>query len=356
MSLIEADNVIIDTVSHLLSRECNRDVVQAAEDGNFPVAMWTALCDSAVPWAWIPEESGGVGGSLADGAAIIHLAAQYAAPVPLCETLIAGRILADAGISVPMTSMSLVPLQSGRHLSIDKTGRMSGRACRIPYARHVEELVAVAMRDSEPVITRVRRDDCAVTLDRSMAGEPLDDVDFGGARGLDMTPVHPKFIESAWQLGALAKALQICGAMQKVLALTVEYAKERKQFGRAIAKFQVIQHMIATQAEEVAAAACITDKALSISIAEGPVSDASAISIAAAKVRCSEAATEVARIAHQVHGAIGFAREYELHQFTRRMWSWCDDFGSETTWAVEVGRRVSKLGGAALWSAVTDLS
>jgi acyl-CoA dehydrogenase len=75
--------------------------------------------------------------------------------------------------------------------------------------------------------------------------------------------------------------------------------------------------------------------------------DPSVFDVAAAKVVASEAATTASRAAHQVHGAIGMTKEYELGQLTRRLWSWRQEFGSEQHWSRELAR---ELGGAdAMW-------
>jgi acyl-CoA dehydrogenase len=70
---------------------------------------------------------------------------------------------------------------------------------------------------------------------------------------------------------------------------------------------------------------------------------------AAAKIRVGEAAAEGAGIAHQVLGAIGFTREHILHRFTQRLWTWRDDFGNESFWAVKLGNAVAANGPDALW-------
>ena len=68
--------------------------------------------------------------------------------------------------------------------------------------------------------------------------------------------------------------------------------------------------------------------------------DAAFLEAASAKIRCAEAATEGASIAHQVFGAIGFTKEHVLHCFTLRMLAWRDDFGNESYWAAELGRQL----------------
>ncbi|HJU19618.1 MAG TPA: acyl-CoA dehydrogenase family protein, partial [Stellaceae bacterium] len=79
-----------------------------------------------------------------------------------------------------------------------------------------------------------------------------------------------------------------------------------------------------------------------------------AFAAAAAKIRAGSAAGRVAEIAHQVHGAIGFTHEHSLHRLTRRLWSWRDEFGSESCWSLELGRRTLQAGADALWPAMTE--
>ena len=75
--------------------------------------------------------------------------------------------------------------------------------------------------------------------------------------------------------------------------------------------------------------------------------------LAAAKAYAGRAVTTVNRLAHQIHGAIGFTDEHRLQYSTRRLWAWRDEFGSESEWATMLGRAMALGGGAALWPAVT---
>jgi len=75
---------------------------------------------------------------------------------------------------------------------------------------------------------------------------------------------------------------------------------------------------------------------------------------ASAKIRTAEAAAEGSAIAHQVFGAIGFTQEHVLHRYTLRMLSWRDDFGNESYWAAELGRRVARRGADEFWPLVAS--
>ncbi len=77
------------------------------------------------------------------------------------------------------------------------------------------------------------------------------------------------------------------------------------------------------------------------------------LEVASAKIRVGEAAGEGAAIGHQVHGAIGFTIEHILHRYSRRLWSWRDDFGSESEWAVRLGNMIAAKGGDELWPTLT---
>jgi acyl-CoA dehydrogenase len=133
------------------------------------------------------------------------------------------------------------------------------------------------------------------------------------------------------RLGALLRSVQLVGAMERVVELTATYAEERRQFGVPLVRFQAVQQQLAAVAGEVASAATAVEHAV-----EFP----GEVEVAAAKVRAGEAAAASAAIAHQVHGAIGMTDEHELGLYTRRLWSWRDDFGGESEWARRLGSAV----------------
>jgi acyl-CoA dehydrogenase len=127
----------------------------------------------------------------------------------------------------------------------------------------------------------------------------------------------------------------MAGAMRAALARSVTYANDRKQFGKAIGRFQAIQHQLSVLACEAHASHMAAEMGCaSDGVAPHP------LLAAIAKARCSEAAATVAAIAHAVHGAIGITEEYDLQLHTRRLHAWRVAYGSESYWNHEVGRHL----------------
>ena len=145
----------------------------------------------------------------------------------------------------------------------------------------------------------------------------------------------------------------MAGALGHILDASVQFSLDRVQFGRPIAKFQAVQHNLAALAGEVAAAGAAADAA-SEAIATYGIADERAVAeTAIAKLRVGEAASTGAAIAHQVHGAMGFTYEHTLHHSTRRLWTWREEFGNETYWAIRIGHMVAGRGADALWPFLT---
>jgi acyl-CoA dehydrogenase len=109
--------------------------------------------------------------------------------------------------------------------------------------------------------------------------------------------------------------------------------------------------MLAVMAGHSCAATAAADAALG-ALGSDDFEDA----VAMAKSRIGEAAGDVAAIAHQVHGAMGYCREFPLHSRTRRLWCWRDEFGTERDWHVRLGRAVAARGAEALWPRLADMN
>ena len=338
----------------MLEEHCSAAVVELAEQGEWPDALWKTLEEASVPLAWVDEAEGGAGASLADGFAIARIAGRFAAPVPLAETLLAGWTLSQAGLGALAGPLAVAPTRSADQPALDAQRRLSGVVRRVPYAAACAHLVLVARHQGGAAVAAVPLDPRRVTRGSSISGEPLDDVDLDGLDPDFLAVELPEDLMVAQRrVATTLRAQQIAGALESILDLSLRYAGERQQFGRPIGKFQAVQHNLAVLAGEAAAAGAAADAA-AIAIERFGAQDARSFrAVAAAKIRAGEAAGSGAAIAHQVHGAIGFTREYSLQQRTRRLWSWRDDFGTETEWADELGRAVVAAGADNLWAELT---
>jgi acyl-CoA dehydrogenase len=337
------DNIIVDTATRIFQDLCDANTVNAAEKGEWPQALWQALEESGLPSTWVADELGGAGATMLDGFAVLRVAGQFAAPLPLAETLLAGWLLARAGIAVPAGPMTLAPVHADGSIAIDGDGRLQGRARGVPFARNSAHIAVLAGGK----VALVETAGLAIKQGTSLAGEPRDDVSFDGARPDMVAPVALDQ-QRLMAVGAAARLQQIAGALDKILDQSVQWSLDRVQFGRPIAKFQAVQHNLATLAGEVAAASAAADAA-----AEACAGDPILSEVAIAKVRGGEAAGTGAAIAHQVHGAMGFTYEHSLHHCTRRLWAWREEFGNETWWATRLGRMVAAEGADRLWPFIT---
>lgn len=152
------------------------------------------------------------------------------------------------------------------------------------------------------------------------------------------------------ETAALARAVQMAGALDAILDMTISHVQERQQFGRALAKFQAVQHSLAILASEVAAGQAAADHAVARRAQGG---EGATLAVGIARARIGEACSKAAAIAHQLHGAIGYAQEHRLHLYTTSLWKWRDEFGTQAWWTREVGREVLASGRDAFWPMVT---
>jgi acyl-CoA dehydrogenase len=343
------DNIIVDTATRIFQDLCEPGTVNDAEKGVWPKVLWNALEESGLPLAWVPEDFGGAGATMADGFAVLRVAGRFAAPVPLAETLVAGWLLARAGITVPNGPMTFAPAHADGHIVLRDDGRLGGGARRVPFARNAGHIAVLAHRENGPAVALVATANLPISQSTSLAGEPRDNVSFEGAVPEAVRPVSLDQ-DRLVAFGAAVRLQQMAGALEKILEQSVQHALDRSQFGRPIAKFQAVQHNLAMLAGEVAAASAAADAA-----AEACSSaDVNIAEVAIAKVRGGEAAGTGAAIAHQVHGAMGFTYEHSLHHATRRLWAWREEFGNEAVWAQRLGRMVAAHGADQLWPFVTQ--
>jgi acyl-CoA dehydrogenase len=185
--------------------------------------------------------------------------------------------------------------------------------------------------------------DITVSPSTNVAGEPRADA-------LIDAPIR-RVAGDVFAMGALARVAQIAGALDAALAKSVEYANDRQQFGRTLAKFQAVQQNLATFACEAAAVNCAA-----MGAAQAMAHGVAPFEIAAAKIRANRAVGVGTAMAHQVHGGIGFTIEYPLHPLTRRLWAWRSEFGNDAFWGKRLGAQITERGAANFWPDLTALT
>lgn len=340
----QTDQLIMDTAQRLFADHCSAGVVNSAEMGTEPTKLMQAILEAGLPLAWVPEEAGGVGGSLALGFNLIRQAAGFALAAPLAETLVANRLLAHSGLAVDESWAVLV--FDGGTLPTIADGKVTGLVENAPMPTGVARLVVPVSDQGVVRIAVFAPGSAEIEHRESLAGEPRARVHWKDALPLQLSSALDDTSEDGLrQFCALVRACQIAGAMEKMNELTVTYVKERQQFGRALGKFQAIQHKVADIAGESALANAAVEQAVrELSAHPRPFSGSadSLLSIATAKVVASEAAGTVSRLAHQCHGAMGFSYEYPLQQYSRRIWSWREEYGSEFYWSERIGLAVAE--------------
>lgn len=154
-------------------------------------------------------------------------------------------------------------------------------------------------------------------------------------------------------LKAAATVSLMVGAMGRALDLSIDHVNTRQQFGRPLGKFQAVQQSLAVMACEVRAVEAAAAALAARLDATGLDARTSEFEIAAAKLRANRAVGVVTAIAHQVHGAIGFTEEYDLHRVTVPLMRWRGMHGNDAHWAQVLGRQVAAVGGRGLWETLT---
>ena len=305
--------------------------------------LWPTLERDGFTLPAVAAELGGTGGELPDELAVIHACAAVAARCPLPETAVAGAVLAAAGHAVPPGPLVLVAPAGCAGLALAE-GRLDGVATGVPWAGQVGHAVLPLSQG----LALVSLEGCVIEAGRNLAGEPRDSVRFHRHRPVALLADVPA--DALRLRGALMRSVQICAAAEQALQLAIGYTTNRKQFGKPLASFQAVQHQIAGAASKLAAARILLDAAYE-SLARGGAAERE---IAAARINACLAGGECAAVAHQVHGAMGYAWEYDLHRHTSAIQAWRAEFGSLAYWAERLGARASAGPSADLWQFITS--
>lgn len=353
--MAESENIVAETAEKIFADLADAQTINHDKQGKWQAPLWQALTDSGLPLSWVPEDCGGSGASLAEGFSVLSAAGRHAIAVPLAETMLAGWLLAQAKITSPDGEMTVAPASPKDRITLNDDGSLTGKARGVPFAKAAKHIAVVAGDARGLSIALVDASKCRIEAGLGLGGDHSDTVTFDKVQPVTIKPAPKGFEQTQLMLmGGVARSLQIAGALESMLEISVRYSNERVAFEKKISKFQAVQHNLARLAGESAAALAAATSAAD-AIANAASFNAEVfLEAVAAKIRCSEAAEKGGGIAHQVHGAIGFTIEHILHRYSLRALAWRDDFGSESYWAVELGNLVAKRGADELWPLVAS--
>jgi len=303
------------TLRDFLSNECTPEVIRKAwdEGRSHTPALWAQLAELGVPGLLVPEAHDGMGMSEIDSVLLFEEAGRAALPEP---------VIATAAVAAPL----LVEL-GDEALAGEWLPRIGGGDAIVGVGHEVSPLVVDA--DVSHLLLLQRGDEVhAVAPDSAeIVAQPANDpsrrlfkvnFDAGDATRVAAGDAGRSLWAAALDRGALAAAAQLVGATDKLITLAAEYAEQRQQFGKPIGSFQAVKHMLANCKVKLEYARPVVHRAAH-SVARS-VSDRS-LHVSMAKVAAADAAQFASRQALQVHGALGYTWEQDLHIWMRRAWS-----------------------------------
>ncbi len=346
LTLTDEQQMLADSARAFVERECPPARVReiAADPAGLDRDLWAAMASLGWPGLLVEEAHGGAGGGLVDLAVLCEALGRGPVPSPLVATAtLAALPIAWAGTD-EQRARWLPALAAGEAIGtlavIEPGGRdewdqpemaggprLHGTKLLVPWAGAVD-VVLVATADGlhlvEPCrggVTSARHDDLgadplfALEL-RDAPAEPL------GAGGDD----HDAILGRALDHAAVAQLAYAVGAAERALELAVQHARDRHQFGRPIGAFQAVAHRCVDMRTDLDACRYLACRA-AWALDEGGPAD---LEVGAAKAYANDAVRRIFGHAHQVHGAIGFSTEHDLHLYTRRAKSFELTYGTTT--------------------------
>ncbi len=339
------------TARRFLARECPPTLVREImkDERGYSPELWQRMADAGWLGLNIPETYGGTGGSFVNLTLLFEEMGRACLPSPFFSTVLAASLVVSEGTSEQKREL-LPRIATGRMIStlaltepgsrydsdsIDTTASpdgpngyiINGTKLFVSDANVADDIICVARNRNAAserdgltlflVDTRSQGVSCTLlnTLADRQCEVVFEAVKVPANNILGKLDRGWEQLEMALRAATVGKCAEMVGAAQQILEMTVSYAKERIQFDRRIGSFQAVQHHCANMAVDVDASRLITYQA-AWKIQEGlPCVK----EVAMAKAWVNEACRRVSALGHQVHGAIGFTWDHDLHLYTKRI-------------------------------------
>ncbi|TNE92760.1 MAG: acyl-CoA dehydrogenase [Deltaproteobacteria bacterium] len=296
---------LAEAVRTALQAECNAEALRRAwtETHDF----WPLLAEQGVLALSAPESLGGMGMGALDWVNVAVEAGKVALPAPLGEHLAIVELLAEAGHGELVEAMTTGEARV--------SAAFAGDAEKTYAVNHGRGEAVVVLGPAQATLVRQPVYTTQATADQSLQLASVD----GDGESLDGDAAR------AFDRAVLANAAQLLGVAETILDLAVEYAKARRQFGKPIGSFQAVQHHLVDALLKRRFAAPVVHRAAHSLDTDDP---RRSVHVSMAKIYAAEAAELACRKSLQVHGAIGYTFEYDLHLYMKRAWALSAAWGS----------------------------
>jgi acyl-CoA dehydrogenase len=340
-------NLIAETVDAIVTRAVATGLREGGERQADDSTL-KLLIEAGMRRVAVPGSAGGSDGELPYLAVVLKRLGYHAADVALLEDHLAAELLAPRMAAVPEDMMTVSSRSDLAVTQVNGQAVVSGTCSYVPWGRTASLVVAVAQSGAGRILVALPIAKASVTPHHNVAGEARDDLTFEAVAPV-ATVDDNGAIEDFRSRLLLYRSLTLLGAGERALDQTITHVKERSQFGSPLSRKQVVQHYIAEMFGALTATRAACDAAVSaLTGGAGPASLATSL---ATRIEADRMASVIARLSHQLHGAIGFTREHPLHFSTTRLTAWRQDDLSETACALELSRLVPGLGGP--WETLT---
>lgn len=351
LELTKEQKMLRTTARDFLKKECPPGMMRDMkhDEKGYPESLWCKMAELGWLGILIPEIYGGVGGDFVDLALILEAMGEVCCPGPFFSSIVLGGLSILDGGSEEQKKMLLPKLAAGElifapafmepgswyDLSVVKATAEAKKECFIINGTklfaenaHIADYIICAARTGsqspsregislflidakskgitcEVPDTLAYEKQCSVVFDNVQV--PRENIIGEPGNGIVL-------LETIQEKAAVAKCAEMAGCIQKTFDMTVAYAKERRQFGRPIGAFQAIQHHCANMVIDVDGSRFLTYKA-AWKIAHGFPAGMDA---SMAKAWAGEASRRVTFLGHQIHGAISFCDEHDMHLYYRK--------------------------------------
>ncbi len=365
--LSEPQEMLKKTARDFFKTELPKTAVKeiAKDPRGYPPELWQKMADLGWTGLVLPEQYGGSGAAFMDLAILLEEMGRACCPGPFVSTVVLGAMtVLDLGTEeqksaiLPRVARGELILTmavaephavyrshffevEAKHVAHHYT--LSGTKLFVADA-HVADYIIVAARTKGGVtlfLVDAKSPGVSCTLLPAMAGERQCQVKFDGVRltrsdmlgGLN----HGRdYLKTVMHRAAAAKCSEMLGGAEQVLEMTIQYAKDRVAFGKAIGTYQAIQHHCANMLNDLDASRCMTRRAAWL-VSEGLPC---ALEVSQAKAWMGQASRRITSLGHEVHGAIAFQHDHDMHLYTKQAVVGEASFGSSAYHAEVVAREL----------------